>query len=314
MLKPDLPNNESHRLRALESLRILDTKAEERFDRITRIAKKLFNVPIALVSLVDANRQWFKSTQGLAAQETERDISFCGHVILTDDIMIVEDASLDYRFSDNPLVLGDPNIKFYLGCPLKIKNQYNVGTLCLIDRKARKFGPEDIQVIRDLADMVQAELESFHISTTDELTTLTNRRGFLMIGSHVFDLCKRNNQCLGLLFFDLNKFKLINDTLGHAEGDKVLHTFARILLDAFRSSDVIARLGGDEFCVLGSDFRQDSICPLLERLDQALKIETEQLGIQYSVGFIKYEPNKHQSINDLLKEADHKMYQNKRQD
>ena len=119
MLEPPLPPDEAMRLAALRSLNILDTPAEERFDRITRLAQRLFDVPIALVSLVDTNRQWFKSCQGLDASETPRSISFCGHAILEDGPLIIEDATKDQRFADNPLVTGPPDIRFYTGQPLK---------------------------------------------------------------------------------------------------------------------------------------------------------------------------------------------------
>jgi len=114
------PSSESSRIATLRLLNILDTEPEERFDRLTRLAKRLFSVPIATVTLVDSNRQWFKSSVGLAVCETSRDISFCGHAILGDDILLVPDARDDKRFFDNPLVLGDPNIRFYAGCPLKV--------------------------------------------------------------------------------------------------------------------------------------------------------------------------------------------------
>src|ERR1700752_1549332 len=116
MLTPALPADENTRLDTLRALNILDTSPEERFDRLTRLAKRLFGVPIALVNLVDADRQWFKSCVGLSATETPRDISFCGHAILGDDILLVPDAGVDERFHDNPLVTGDPNIRFYAGC------------------------------------------------------------------------------------------------------------------------------------------------------------------------------------------------------
>jgi GAF domain-containing protein len=115
MLTPPTPSDETRRLQTLRSLKLLDTLPEERFDRVTRLAKQVFSTPIALVSLVDADRQWFKSRQGLDATETPRDISFCGHAILDDDITIVMDARKDQRFCDNPLVCGDPDIRFYAG-------------------------------------------------------------------------------------------------------------------------------------------------------------------------------------------------------
>lgn len=158
MKKPDLPANESARIAALCSLDILDTPPELRFDRITRIAQRHFKVPIALVSLVDSERQWFKSRPGLNAPETHRDISFCGHAILSEDIFYVPNALDDVRFADNPLVTGELNLRFYAGAPLHSPSGERIGTLCLIDQQPRQFSPDELSVLRDLADSVEAEL------------------------------------------------------------------------------------------------------------------------------------------------------------
>ncbi|WP_461605861.1 GAF domain-containing protein, partial [Aeromonas allosaccharophila] len=143
MQSPVVPDNEPLRLDALRRLAILDSPAEERFDRITRMARNMFDVPIALVSLVDENRQWFKSCCGLPVLETPRDISFCGHAILGEELFVVEDAAQDPRFSDNPLVTGEPHIRFYAGHPLEVGNGLKLGTLCIIDSKPRCFSPRD---------------------------------------------------------------------------------------------------------------------------------------------------------------------------
>ena len=137
MLVPGKPANEAARIQVLHGLDLLDSAPEERFDRLTRLAKRLFNVPIALVTLVDKDRQWFKSCVGLAATETPRDISFCGHAILNDGLLLVPDAREDVRFHDNPLVTGEPNIRFYAGYPLTVPNGNKMGTLCLLDTKPR---------------------------------------------------------------------------------------------------------------------------------------------------------------------------------
>ena len=113
MLKSAIPLDEAKRLATLQALHILDTPPEERFDRLSRLAQRLFNVPIVLISLVDANRQWFKSRQGLSVSETPRDISFCSHAILHEDALVIPDTTLDPRFLDNPLVTGEPSIRFY---------------------------------------------------------------------------------------------------------------------------------------------------------------------------------------------------------
>lgn len=158
MLAPSLPSDENERLAALHSLALLDTPAEERFDRITRIAQRLFDVPIALVSLVDRSRQWFKSAQGLAASETPRDISFCGHAIHASEVFVVENTLSDPRFADNPLVAGPPDIRFYAGAPLSTTGGFRIGTLCIIDSKARTFSAADRAALRDLASWAEGEL------------------------------------------------------------------------------------------------------------------------------------------------------------
>lgn len=158
MLPPLVPPNEQQRLRALHNLGILDTTAEERLDRLTRVAKAHFKVPIALISLVDADRQWFKSRQGLDAAETPRDVSFCGHAILADEIFNIPDALKDPRFADNPLVTGPPHVRFYAGAPLTIRQGINIGSLCIIDHEPRNFADSEFDVLRDLAQCAAREI------------------------------------------------------------------------------------------------------------------------------------------------------------
>ncbi|MDV6328137.1 EAL domain-containing protein [Idiomarina sp. Sol25] len=158
MQSPQKPRNELQRLGKLLKTKLLDSAPEDRFDRITRLARQLFDVPIALVSLVDAERQWFKSSQGLNATETHRDISFCGHAILQPDIFEVADASKDQRFADNPLVSGEPHIRFYAGAPLYTTDGHPIGTLCIIDKVARQLSPAQRSSLRDLADVVASEI------------------------------------------------------------------------------------------------------------------------------------------------------------
>ena len=172
MRVPDKPVDEAARLEALHRLNVLDTEPEERFDRLTRLARRVFNVPIAVVSLVDTERQWFKSAAGLDVIETPRDVSFCGHAILGDQILMICDAVLDERFYDNPLVLGDPGIRFYAGCPLKVANGDKVGTLCLIDTLPRVLRDDERELLRDLAAMAEQELVAVQLATMDELTLL----------------------------------------------------------------------------------------------------------------------------------------------
>ncbi len=158
MLAAPLPRNEAKRLQALRSLLILDTPPEERFDRISAFAAQEFDVPIALVSLVDQDRQWFKSNFGLDVCETKRDVSFCGHAIAKSEPLVVPDALRDPRFADNPLVVGHPFIRFYAGAGLRLPYGQVVGTLCIMDRRPREFDKLDAAILCGLRDLVVDEL------------------------------------------------------------------------------------------------------------------------------------------------------------
>lgn len=316
MKAPAIPADEQERLTQLRSLAILDTPPEERFDRVTRMARRLFGVPIALVSLIDENRQWFKSCFGLDVSETERRISFCGHAILNKGALVIEDASLDERFADNPLVTGDPHIRFYAGQPLHTLSGHAMGTLCIIDREPRTFGQEDLLMLSDLAGMVEREIMAVQLAISDELTRISNRRGFLALSKYSLDICKRQFFPATLVFFDLDRFKQVNDTHGHAEGDRVLKLFADQMRESFRTSDLFARLGGDEFVALLTNVNIEAINDLIERFDTALKTRCTELflpyTIEFSYGLVAYEPLKHSSVEDMLHEADNAMYVNKR--
>lgn len=157
-----IPANDPQRLQALRELLILDTPAEERFDKIVAFAASEFDVPIALISLVDENRQWFKSKVGLQTCETSRDISFCGHALASKDFLVIEDPLADERFRDNPLVTGDPFIRFYAGAPLMLPSGHVIGTLCLIDQKARTLDALDLSILGALRDVVLEELAGGH--------------------------------------------------------------------------------------------------------------------------------------------------------
>jgi len=154
-----LPANEAARLAALRDLQILDTAPDEAFNQVVRLISRLFDVPIALVSLVDEDRQWFKARVGLDATETPRSAAFCAHAILGDAPLLVEDASKAPRFADNPLVTGAPDIRFYLGVPLITQEGARIGTLCAIDRKPHAPPPELVQLLKEQARIVVAQLE-----------------------------------------------------------------------------------------------------------------------------------------------------------
>ncbi len=157
--KAALPANEEERLEAVRNLGLLDTEAEERFDRHTRIAAAALDAPIALVTLVDRDRQWFKSHQGFDFSETPRDIGFCSHAILENAPLVVNDALKDDRFADNPAVVGDPRVRFYAGIPLRTSDGTPVGAFCIVDHKPRNLSPNQLKMLQDIAKLVEEELE-----------------------------------------------------------------------------------------------------------------------------------------------------------
>jgi GAF domain-containing protein len=159
MTKALTPPNEQDRLEVLRQYQILDTAAEQVFDDITRLAADICQTPISLLSFIDQNRQWFKSNVGLSARETGRDVAFCAHAIMQDDLFVVPDALADERFAQNPLVTHDPNIRFYAGMPLVTKGGHALGTLCVIDRVPRELTEDQKTKLRALAVSVMLLLE-----------------------------------------------------------------------------------------------------------------------------------------------------------
>ena len=153
------PSNETDRLRALRSYKILDTKPEERFDELTQLAAIICGVPISLITLIDADRQWFKSKVGLEMNETPRAQAFCTHAIMQPQMFEVPDAAADARFANNPLVTGNPNIRFYAGAPLATSDGHLLGTMCVIDRKPRTLTAEQKTALEILGRQVVANME-----------------------------------------------------------------------------------------------------------------------------------------------------------
>jgi diguanylate cyclase (GGDEF)-like protein len=328
MLTPDEPA----RLAALHNLAILDTMPEQGFDDITLLAAHICEVPIALVSLVDSARQWFKSRHGLDAVETPRDIAFCAHAILQpNQIFVVPDATQDPRFADNPLVTGDPSIRFYAGAPLVMPDGHALGTLCVIDRQWREISTAQKTALAALGRQVVAQLllrealkeldlyrSTLEVdrarlaeeSITDALTGLMNRRGFVRSLEIEVSRAGRHAQPISLLLLDVDQFKSFNDTFGHPEGDDALRTVAQILRSSVREYDIVARPGGEEFAVIAPNTDEVAAVLLAERFRQAIasaqwprRVITVSVGITCSRNLSK--------ADRLIDVADRALYQAK---
>lgn len=315
MRSSELPNSEPLRLQALRDLNILDTSAEERFDRLTRLARKVFDVEISQVSLVDEDRQWLKPAQDPDAPESPQEITFCDQAILGDGVFCVSDASKDERFANNPLVQDEPHIRFYAGVPLRAVDGEKMGTLCIMDSSPRRLDADERETLKDIAHMLEAEMAAVHIATQDELTGITNRRGFLNLARNSLNLCSRYQLSASLVFIDLNRFKMINDMFGHAEGDRALITFVEIMSRKCRDSDLFARLGGDEFVLLLIDATKEQTDRVMARYRKALQVENLSVSRGYDLSFaygaVEYDRLEHESVADLLAEGDKIMYQRK---
>jgi diguanylate cyclase (GGDEF)-like protein len=287
---PPVPPDEPQRLEALKNLRLLDTPAEERFDRITRLARRVFGTPIALVGLLDAERLWLKSAQGLTTREIPRAISFCGHAILRDQPLIVSDARTDSRFAGNPLVTGDPGVRFYAGHPVRGPEGGRIGTLCVIDRRPRTLEPADLGALRDLAMLVENELNVSRLNraqrqltiesallrqqaVVDPLTQIWNRRGILDYLRRELSQAGRQRFPIAVLMADVDYLKGINETFGPHSGDEVLRELAQRLRAALRPYDAVGRYGDDEFLVILCRLDAPAASLVAERVRSALEAD-----------------------------------------
>ena len=258
--------DEPGRLSAVQRYEVLDTPREEAFDRITALVQTVLSVPICTVTLIDADRQWFKSCVGLVTRETPRNISFCTHTIQEREPLYIPDTQFDPRFAYNPLVTGDPFIRSYLGVPLSTPDGYNVGSLCAIDTVPRSYSPAQIELLKSFAALVVDELELRRIAQTDHLTGAATRRGFTLELEKTLSRFKRSGHPTALIMLDIDHFKHVNDTYGHPAGDLVLRTISAELTAQLRQSDTLGRLGGEEFGILLQDIDAAKVLETAERL------------------------------------------------
>ena len=333
MIQAQKPTNEQQRLAALKKLHILETPVEERFERITRIVCKSLNVPICAVSLIDDERQWFKSIQGLEVSETAREVSFCGHTILGSGPFIVEDALKDNRFHDNPLVLNDPNIRFYAGVPIELDDNMRVGTLCAIDNQPRTISQEEIDLLKDLASLVRAELSSMALSAAhvqlvselkeaeraahiDPMTRLWNRIGGEKLLDKEWQNATEKYKAFTIAHVNIDHFKQINEKFGRAVGDDVIRCVSRTIIEHLTPSDIVIRWSGQEFMIILPDRQEHDFVQAMEHIIKdiaanQLLVNGGVLDITASIGGYIVNDTRISNIKDTLSQAETTLNQAK---
>lgn len=305
LLTAGMPANEAARLAALERYAVLDSEAEQAYDDITLLAAQIAETPVALISFVESDRQWFKSHRGVEMSETPREHAFAAHAILKPgEQLIVPDAQLDERFARNPLVTGPPQIRFYLGSPLVTSDRHALGSLCVIDRVPRALTPDQRESLSALARMVvdqlelrrhAVDLEAAHAnrnvylaqleayqqqlgatdetqsarSYTDKLTGVANRAAFDHRLDEEIGRARRHPSPLSLLMVDVDRFEAFNDKHGLPAGDATLQLVARALCGT-RPSDFVTRYGDDEFAVILPNTGGANACILAERMRESV--------------------------------------------
>ncbi|HEX6733393.1 MAG TPA: EAL domain-containing protein [Azonexus sp.] len=330
---PRQPDNEADRLSALRSTELLDTPEQERFDEIARLAGAITGSEMAVISLVDNDRQWFLSHIGLAQRETSRSVAFCAHTILQDDLLEVPDARDDPRFADNPLVAGAPHLRFYAGMPLILPSGEALGTLSVLDTRPRRLDAMQREALKTLTRCTLGEIELrrrivhlekevamrreaeahiHHLATRDALTALPNRATFRdRLIQHV-RRAERQRGSFAVMFIDLDRFKLINDTLGHDIGDRTLLIAADRLALALRDCDTVARVGGDEFAIIAADLGDIAAAEqlagaLINELSATFLVHQHRLRLEASIGIALF-PEHGRSADQLIRRADLAMY------
>lgn len=319
-----IPQNEVQRLNAVRSYDILDTPPEVDFDALTRVATLAFGAPAGVIGLMDKNRLWFKSQIGLGLPQLDRQIAFCAHAIMRpDESLIIEDLQQDARFREKPLVTQAPYLRFYAGTPLVDRHGYALGTLAVVDQQPRKFNEVQQVLLKDLSLLVLTALENRHhinqlgkLALTDYLTRLANRAQFERTLNAEVAYANRTGESFTVFYMDLNDFKKVNDSLGHAAGNEVLFEVARRMEKQVRAEDLLARFGGDEFGLLLRRNVKITADLLAKRIMEAVRVPIllstgNEVRVGISIGMAIYTKASH-SIADLLSCADGALYEAKR--
>jgi len=326
-------SDEQARLDALEELSIFYTPAEERFDRITRLAARLLRAPIATISLVGAKQTWFKSRHGLRLSEVPRRDGFAPWTIRSDGTFVVPDALADQRFVYCGMVTGEPHARAYAGVALRAPDGSRIGALGVIDTVPRTFGEDDLSVLRDLGAMTEDQLRHMELTSAqaelarelddarrriliDPLTQAWNRAGLDALLAREVELATDRGRPFALAMIDIDLFKAVNDTHGHPAGDGVLVEFTERLRVAARPQDAVCRFGGEEFVVLLPGCAPDDAPLVADRIRRRIAADPfrlptgEAVPLTCSVGVASWVRGEAPAV--LVMRADVALYDAKR--
>lgn len=327
---PEAPRSprETRRLAAVEKLRLLGTPAEERFDKITRLARRMFNVPLACLDIVGEKLAWLKSVQGFDGIEGLRKDSYCHHTVLDERACIIRDAREDPRVHDSAFA---ETWVFYAGVPLRFDGE-RIGVLCIGDYAPRDLEPVDVEALHDLAELAERELQIAALSESqislaqsneelemksriDVVTRLWNQNAIVEILG-----AERNRAAAGsplaVLMADIDYFKKLNDTHGHLAGDEVLRVIAARLRAAVRPQDAVARYGGEEFLIVLPGIDIGGAAEAAERIRTTIAKKPVQFGehniaVTCSIGCTAYSSEFPDDVKPLIERAHRALYRAK---
>lgn len=285
-MQDDKLHDEEARLAALHRYEIMDTPREDAFQRIVELVQAVLGVPMAGVSLVDRDRQWFKAWTGPLEQDMRRDVTFCHETIAQRGPLAVWDATVDPRFANSPLVTGAPHIRAYLAVPLTTSDGYNVGTLCALDTETRPFDSRQADILRKLGDIAMEQIELRQITRQDALTGALTRRGFFAEVEKEFLRATRYDRPSALVLIDIDHFRDINDRHGHPAGDALLVSIAGACMATMRKSDLFGRIGGEEFGLLLPETGAHEAAEAAERIRRLIEstvVETAGAEVRATV-------------------------------
>jgi diguanylate cyclase (GGDEF)-like protein len=301
------PYDEEERLEALHRLNILSGDSEERFDRITRIAQRMFAVPMADFSLFDTQDQYVKSSYGLDDTIIPRDMALANYTLLKNDVFVVPDAQADERFAGNPLVVSKPKIRFFASYPVRSKSGYRVGALSIADRQPRGMSAHDQSVLRDLAEMIENELAFMEVAQFDRLTQMSINDGFFNVAEQSLRVCEREKTPAVAVVFDVKKLVPANDFQSEFDKDKHIKVFASQLRHFFRKSDVVGRLGSEEFTALLLNAKSEHVDEIVRKLQNSIDIYNSDAGgrgkVSFSHAVAEFDPENPVTSNVLVQTA-----------